>query len=383
MLRNAVNPFQYGGIVREDSFCDRKTELADILRAIENGERMFLFSERRMGKTSLVRLALERLPKETMLGAYVDLWPTDSEKAFAAATARALTEATATRPDRMLEAARAFFPRLSPVVTVDDMGKPVVRFDLAPRRLPERALEDVLSAPGRIAEKHGKRLVVVFDEFQQVLQYGSDQVERTLRSVIQKQEGVAYVFLGSQKHLIQEMVLDRSGPLYRAGTHYALRPIPEAEWQPFIKTRFESAGRHIGEAEIETICNLSGGHPFYTQHLAHALWELCAPGETVTGGLVQAALELLLDRESQAYTALWESLTGSQRRVLASLAADDETGEIYSTAFRERHDLGASSTVQRAATALLRRDVIDRSNGGYVVSDRFLRLWIRRSSRAL
>jgi len=382
MMRNVVNPFRYGGVVGEDSFCNRKTELADILRAIENGERLFLFSERRMGKTSLVRLALSRLAKKDYLGAYVDLWPTDSEKAFVTATARALAEATATRPDRMLDAAKALFPQFSPVLTVDETGKPLVRFDLVPRRLPERVLEDVLSAPAKIAQKHAKRVVVVFDEFQQILQYGDDHVERSLRSAIQSQDRVAYIFLGSQKHVMQRMVLDRASPLYRAGSHYPLRPIAASEWLPFIRSRFEDSDRHIRKAEVEMICTLCGGHPFYTQHLSHALWEICAPGETVTDDLVRAALDLLLDRESQACTALWDSLTGPQRRLLASLAANGETGEIYSTAFREEHSLGAPSTVQRAVAALLQRDLVDRSNGSYVVADRFFRLWILRNSRA-
>jgi hypothetical protein len=373
-----TNPFQYGGVVGEDAFCDRQTELADLLRAMQNGERLFLFSERRMGKTSLVRLALTRLPRDEHLAAYVDLWPTDSEKSFVTATARALAEATTTRPERMLDAARAFFPQLSPVLTLDGAGKPELRFEVTPHRPLEQALEDVLSAPARIAEKRRKRVVVVFDEFQQILQYGDDRVERTLRSVIQGQDRVAYLFLGSQKHLIQEMVLDRSSPLYRAGAHYPLRPIPTPEWQPFIRSRFEDSKRRIPEAQIEAVCEMCGGHPFYTQHLCHALWELCEPGKAVTDELVRAALALLLERESQAYSALWEPLTGPQRRLLVGLAHDGETGEIYATPFRERHDLGAPSTVQRAATALLRRDLIDRSDGTYVISDRFFRLWIRR-----
>lgn len=382
MVRKGTNPFQYGGVVGKEAFCNRKVELADLLRAMQNGERLFLFSERRMGKTSLVRLALSRLPKGEYLAAYIDLWPTDNEKSFVTATARALVQAMATRPEKMLDAARTLFPQLGPVLTFDESGKPVVRFEITPRRPPERALEDVLSAPGRISEKRGKRGVVVFDEFQQILQYGDDRVERTLRSVVQEQDRVAYLFLGSQKHVIQEMVVDRSSPLYRAGAHYPLRPIAAPEWHPFIRSRFEASEKNIPEAQIETVCELCGGHPFYTQHLCHALWELCEPGRTVAGELVHAAVDLLLQRESQAYSAQWDTLTGPQRRLLVGLAREGEAGEIYATSFRERHDLGASSTVQRAAAALLRRDLIDRSDGAYLITDRFFRLWIRRGFSA-
>jgi AAA+ ATPase superfamily predicted ATPase len=71
------NPFQYGGVVRGDGFCNRKKEVEDLLRAMENAEKLFVYSERRFGKTSLVRFALDKLSKKQYVSAYVDLWPTD------------------------------------------------------------------------------------------------------------------------------------------------------------------------------------------------------------------------------------------------------------------------------------------------------------------
>jgi AAA+ ATPase superfamily predicted ATPase len=56
------NPFEYGGVVSGSAFCNREKEIADLLRAIENHEKLFVFSERRYGKTSLVQTALGKLP---------------------------------------------------------------------------------------------------------------------------------------------------------------------------------------------------------------------------------------------------------------------------------------------------------------------------------
>ena len=95
-----TNPFQYGSIVAGDAFCNRRTELRDLQRAVENGEKVFLYSERRLGKTSLVRTVLDSLPRKRFVGVYVDLWPTDSEASFAAATARALLNRSLRRPPR-------------------------------------------------------------------------------------------------------------------------------------------------------------------------------------------------------------------------------------------------------------------------------------------
>ena len=103
------NPFEYGGVVSGDAFCNRQQELAALRRAMENAEKLFVFSERRYGKTSLVRKALGKLPKKGWLCAYVDLWPTDSEATFVTAVAKAITESMSTSVNKLLETARKFF----------------------------------------------------------------------------------------------------------------------------------------------------------------------------------------------------------------------------------------------------------------------------------
>ncbi len=38
------NPFQYGGVVRGDAFCNRRKEVEDLSRAMESGEKLFVYS---------------------------------------------------------------------------------------------------------------------------------------------------------------------------------------------------------------------------------------------------------------------------------------------------------------------------------------------------
>jgi hypothetical protein len=371
------NPFEYGGVVSGEAFCNREQETTDLVRAMESAHKLFVFSERRYGKTSLVRAALARLPRKGYLCAYVDLWPTDSEATFATAVAKAITESMSTTVNKVLETAKKFFGSLSPSVTVDEEGKPILTFGLARQARIGPALEEVLETPARIAARGGPRVVVVFDEFQQILEYGNDQVERQLRSVMQHHRQVGYLFLGSRKHLIQKMVLDRNRPLYRAGGHYPLGLIAETHWQPFIRQRFAVADKVIGQGHIHEVCELTQGHPFYTQHLCHVLWELCEPKAQVNAEMLRAAVKLLLDRESYAYTALWESLTLSQKRLLKGLAAEATRAKVFAGEFVSRHGLGSPSNAQRAVQALLAKDIIDRDNGSFLITDRFFRLWIQ------
>lgn len=370
------NPFQYGGIVEGEAFCNRKKELADLRAAMESSEKLFLYSERRLGKTSLVQTALRGLPKGRYAAAYVDLWPTDGEKSFAAAIAEAIAASMGSTAGQLLQTAAQFFSLFAPSVTTDAAGKPklTLGFNLSGLSGPE--IEEVLAAPAKIAARGKRKVVIVFDEFQQVLEYPSDMVERRLRSVIQKHRDVSYVFLGSRKHLLQKMFLDRSRPLYRAAGHYPLGSIETRHWIPFIGKKFREGERPIADGEIRRLCELTEGHPFYTQHLCHALWEICAPGEPVTEALIQGAIKVLLDRENYAYTVLWESLASNHKRLLRGMASEPAGAKLFAGPFITRHGLGSASNVQRAVDSLLNRDLIDRDNGSFLITDRFFRIWI-------
>lgn len=375
-LRNMKNPFEYGGVVSGNAFCNREKEVADLLRAMENNEKLFVFSERRYGKTSLVRTALGKLPKKDCVCAYVDLWPTDSEATFVTALAKAITESMSSSVEKLLETGKKFFSNLAPSVTMDEEGKPELTFGFSKRTKLGPALDEVLETPAKIAAKGGQSVLVVFDEFQQILEYGSDQVERKLRSVIQNHSQVGYIFLGSRKHLIEKMFMDRARPLYRAGGHYPLGPIAEEHWQPFVLKRFHSADKVISKQCIHQICELTQGHPFYTQHLCHVLWELCESKAEVTEKMIHKAVQVLLDRENYAYTTLWESLTIPQKRFLKGLATEAAGVKVFAGEFVGQHGLGTASNVQRVVKALLEKDIIDRDNGSFLITDRFFRLWI-------
>ncbi len=55
------NPFEFGGELKAASLVDREQELDLVIRAIENGGKLFLIGPRRYGKTSILAAAEEQL----------------------------------------------------------------------------------------------------------------------------------------------------------------------------------------------------------------------------------------------------------------------------------------------------------------------------------
>ena len=316
-------------------------------------------------------------PKKQFVTVYVDLWPTDGSAAFSEATAKAIATAAESTSKRLLEIGKSLFGRLRPSVSLDNAGQPKIDFGIDGRAVSKTDLVEVLAAPQKLAEKTGKTVVMVFDEFQQILDYEDDLTERQIRSSIQHQSNVAYVFLGSRKHLLQSMFLDESRPLYRSAMHYPIGPIETKHWRSFISKRFQDADKQIDRQIIDLLCDRTGGHPFYTQHLCHVLWSMTDVGGKVDESALQLAVEELLRRESHAYVNLWESLTKNEQRFLRGLAQSEEPPKPFSSDFTRHFGLRSASNAQRAAESLESSDIIEREESSFVIVDRFLRLWIR------
>ena len=99
-------------------------------------------------------------------------------------------------------------------------------------------------------------------------------------------------------------------------------------------------------------------------------------------GNIERGVQQLLQRESYAYTILWESLSRNQRRLLLALALENAPVGAFSSAFTTKYALGSASSVQRAAKGLEERDVIERDAKRYFIIDRFYKIWLRKRESA-
>ena len=61
------NPFVYGEVVPGESFVDREVELDRLIGDLSAGQKVFLISPRRYGKSSLVHQALKALSRRQVL----------------------------------------------------------------------------------------------------------------------------------------------------------------------------------------------------------------------------------------------------------------------------------------------------------------------------
>jgi uncharacterized protein len=377
-----TNPFVYGEVVPAASFVDREVELGRLAEDLRAGQKIFLISPRRYGKSSLVRQALAAVSRTGVLTAEVTVSSFSSYVAFLEGYAQALVSME-TRLERATTWLRDLLNGVRAEVRVqpDRVGKrglsvsfPAIRSEKDVSRL----AQEVFALPGRLAEARGRSLAIALDEFQAIGGFNGGSVEHALRAAVQTQREVGYVFSGSEPTLMERM-LGRSRPFYKAGPVMRLQKVPAERFAQFIDARFKAGGIKAAPGLGAAIVELAGNVPYDVQRLAHEVWDDVRGERRKSADLddLHTTLRRLLGEHDTLFESVWQRLTLAQRGALRA-AVLEEGRELLSADVRARYRLSGTSTVQASLAALLRDDVLAREGDRYAVVDSLFREWVAR-----
>jgi hypothetical protein len=348
---------------------------------IRNGQNVVVFAPRRYGKSSLIwRAAQELIRSGEVLVAQVDLMKTPTKERLAEKLAASIYEDIASPllkiRDRAVEVFRGL--RITPAMTINVDGS--LGFSFSAGQLPEDingTLEHLLELPAQLGADRRRRVAIVFDEFQQIVDIDPNLLP-LLRSVFQEQPEVAHVYLGSKRHMMERIFNDENEPFWRSAKQIELGVIPPAAFARFVRARFEQTSRAVEKAVVDAMLETTHSHPYGTQELAYALWEVTPEGGTATRRQLDEALVRVLRSENAHFSVLWEHASKAQRLTLEALAADPGQPPL-SAAYRRKHNLPGTSTVQRSLGALVANELVERHGAGYRIAEPFLTDWIVRN----
>jgi hypothetical protein len=375
------NPFRFGDVATGEHFTDRETEIAELSNDLRSGQSVLVLSPRRYGKTSLITAVIDRIRKRHDLVAYVDLLRTTTKERFASQLAAALYAGLTPVVERVVHRAGELFQNvpLRPKITLNQDGSPSFEFTAAPGTTDiDETIDRLLELPQEVARRRKHRVVLVLDEFQEIVALDPELPAR-MRATFQFQSDVAHVYLGSRQHLLRIVFTDTNSPLYNSAKVFPLGAIARDAFSRFIAERFASTRVPITQEAIAHLLTITDGHPHDTQKLGYFTWAAAA-GESIPANpeLVDRAFATAITTDTARYTELWDGLTTNQRRLLEALGRARPTEEVLSEEFRRRNRLGAYATVERALDSLIERGLVEREGRSRVmVPDVFLRYWLR------
>ncbi len=223
-----------------------------------------------------------------------------------------------------------------------------------------------------------RKIVIAIDEFQQILTYPEKGTEALLRSHVQFLPNATFIFAGSRHHLLGEMFTSPRHPFYQSTDILSLDVIPCDRYSSFAESFFRKADRPFSATAFTALWHRFDGITWYLQNALNRIWG--EGGGLNTEADVAAVVDRLVEERALTFHDLLVAQSGVGRALLSAIAQEGVVSEITSTAFLRKYGLSAPSSVRTALPILMERNLVYRSEAGYIVYDYLFADYIRKTS---
>lgn len=383
MHGQVTNPFRIHGVVSDDFFTDRASELERIRATLrEPAAKLLVYGPRRMGKTSALVRALARHQEEGGVAFLADL---STASTLVDIANRILDSAGRALSRRWRDSISDFVDRfgLSLTLTPDPAtGLILPSLDVSLRAAPleeqQATLSRTLDAIDELARFRQTPIGIVLDEFQEIQRFGGETAEWHLRGIIQHHQNVSYVLAGSQAHIIERM-LDKGRAFHGLVDQLQFGAIDAAHLSAWIDDRMSTAGvRAAGVGAV--IVAQAGPRTRDIVQVARQCFDNRKGSGHADAAAVPQALEDVIAEQEPLLASMWKGLTGQQQNVLRAVAEDRE-GLTTKESLR-RFGLTSSGAATNAASAMIDAGVLIKSASttGYTFENPFFCRWVQRET---
>lgn len=348
------NPFKFGTLVDGEFFTDRVTELESIQRMLDSENHLVLISPRRFGKSSLVAKAVKASGRPSIS---LNMQNMLSIEDFAS---KILRELFRLYPLERIRHLMTHF-RIAPMVSTNPITNGIdVSFQQVINGIV--LLEDAMALLEKVSTEN-KKLIVVFDEFQEIMNIRKG-LDKQLRSIMQEQQHLNYILLGSQESMMTEIFERKKSPFYHFGKLMHLSKIPYEDFRTYVAERLplkEASQNSL----VDDILSFTGLHPYYTQQLSAQVWEMITY-DKLFDNVVSEAVNAIIQAHDLDFERLWLSFNRTDRFIMQSLSNQKNPMQNRQM---------ATSTTFSAIKRLMKAGYVIRTED-YEVEDPFFKTWI-------
>lgn len=351
------NPFKFGTLVDEPYFTDRTEELARIGQFLKSENHLVLISPRRYGKSSLVRKAVRQSGRPYV---WVNMQQVLSREDFAAKLLKSIFKQF--KMEKVKHFLRNF--RVLPSISVNPMTDEMsVTFQ--PLIDSNAVFEDSMALLGKVSSTE-HRLIVVFDEFQDVLEIDK-HIDKELRAIMQEQTGINYILLGSQESMMSDIFERPKSPFYHFGMLMRLSKIPQNDFFHYLSDRLAPVTNNA-ESLSKEILSFTDNHPYYTQQLASTIWDLIALGKG-EDNIIEESIKDIVQTHDLDYERLWLTFNKTDQLMIRYVCQG-----INPIKSRMLPTSTMTSSLKRLAK---KGYIINKEKDEYAMEDPFFKEWIK------
>lgn len=371
-----VNPFKFGDPVDGEYYLPRPDLENFVIQFLINRIPIVLIGPRRFGKTSFLLHTLKRLAEQSYPYIFVDIFNITSHKDFLHQMLRAIKTGSGWIKN-MKSALSGIRPKMSAKIDANT-GEPSWDFTLTSEILSQKdvkeAIQDVLTG----LSAWGGNLILAIDEFQKITEIDDGGwLEATLRTHMQQLRNTSFIFTGSRRSVIYDMLNNPAKPLYKFCQPIEF-PLFGEEFTDWIIARFQSVGIRCLRQAAEHLRNVVQHTPNYVQMIC---FHLVALGKTqITIEEVNNALKIVVQQNAYAYQTLLSTLTPIQQRALR-LAANEEK-QIFAKELLLKYEIPSGATLSSAIKSLKDKEILDEEStgkGSVIFDDPLFAIWLKAS----
>ncbi len=365
-------------IATGNAFCNRTQEIERLSTNIEGVTHTLITAPRRMGKTSLVIETLNRLDIARLIPVHLDLMltssPTSVQQYILKAVGEGISEIKpiASKLNQAGQQLKKALLSLRPQIEITDDG---FKIKLEATKSPVESISDALTGLDELANKHGYRVVFYMDEFQQLADMADNEtLEAAIRHAAQHAKATAYIFTGSNRHMLSLMFDDSARPLYHLCDKIVIERINTSEYAAYLKKQAKKRWKKpITETAIATIMKCTQQHPYYVNVLCRHLWREKTPPSAKKA--MEAWCHYIQYERGRVISDI-NKLSNNQRELLI-LIANEPTDTPYAEHYLSRVNF-ARGSVRNILKALIEQDfILCDQNGFYRAQDPVIEAYIR------
>jgi hypothetical protein len=344
-----MNPFITNTYRGPEYFIDRKIETETLIEAIENERNLTLFSHRRLGKTMLLQHVFSQLDQKRYTSLFIDLYATRNLVHFAQKMSEVLYEKKILHQNKFSK----ILGSLGASVSFDPLtGTPQVNFNITEPSAVHKSIPQIF----KLLAETKKKVIVAFDEFQEVSNYEEEFAEATIRTLMQEFPEIVFLFSGSQKSMMREIFTAANRPFFQSTQMMELHEIEQVVYEKEVFHILDRIQKKYDPLVISQVLTDTYCHTGFTQMV---LSRIFSESETKIDFPLheQVWSDILANYKSMAREQEF-LLPELQWKTLTAIAREGFVRAPQSRAFIEKYHLSVPSSMSRAIKALLDKGII-------------------------
>lgn len=375
-------PFVYDKYVTGKYFLGHRTERMIVANLLKAGEHVTIYEPPKSGKMSLIRQTLYDLRDNGVqfMACFVDMLNVRTLEEFLLKFGTSVLKSSSSTPD---EYAQVVASHLDGTHFVFDRMMYMTRGEvLSLNWSPDRNdIERLLELPQRLASEKGIRYIVVFKEFQNLMNADEyEDVFRIMETMMKERDRqtpypAVYVMSGAMVNAMK-YIFEEKRWFYRQVNHVALSPVDQKEIiEHVVKGFLNGMGKSFDRNLAMGACELFKSNLWYINHLS-AICDALSKG-FVTETMMLDALSSMIAIHQPRFISMVNDLTDHQLSLMKAVL--DGVVKFSASEVIEKYHLNSSANVRRVKDALKKKEVITfNEKDEPVILDPLFEYWLRK-----